>query len=46
MLVGNHSFAEGRAADDVHSFADTSHLLKEEVAGAALVGAVEQADHL
>lgn len=35
MLIDDHSFAEGRAVDDVHLLADARHLLKEEVTGAA-----------
>lgn len=53
MLVDNHSFAEGRAVDDVHLLANASHLLEEEVTGAALLlfqvfldSLVEQADQL
>lgn len=35
--VDDGSFAEGRAADDIHFLADASPLLKEEVTGAALL---------
>lgn len=53
MLVRDHSFAEGRAVGDVHLLADASHLLKDEVTGAALLSfqmfldsLVEQAEQL